>query len=92
MVYEYSIEFRTLLMKAVNDKQKFKHVPYLNLKFTPVFLFNQERVLGSQHNGINPICISLGHPPDARVVNREDANAMRLPGPTIPSTFQVTHF
>ena len=33
MVYEYFTEFKTLLMKAVNDKQKFKHVPYLNLNY-----------------------------------------------------------
>ena len=51
---------------------------------TPVFLFDQERVLGSQHNGTNPIYRSLGHPLDARLVNREDANTMRPPGPTTP--------
>ena len=57
---------------------------------TPVFLFNQERVLGSQHNGTKPIHRSLGHSLSARSVNREDMNVMRPPGPTTPSTFQVT--
>ena len=40
---------------------------------TPVFLFDQEKVLGSQHNGTNPIRRSLGHLLDARLVSREDA-------------------
>ena len=59
---------------------------------TPVFLFDQERFMGSQHNGTKPICRSSGHSLSARSVNREDANAVRPPGPTTPSTFQVTQF
>ena len=59
---------------------------------TPVFLFDQERVLGSQHNGTKPIHRSLGHSPDARLVNREDVNVMKPPLVSTPSTFQVTHF
>ena len=59
---------------------------------TSIFLFDQERVLGSQHNGTKPIRRSSGHSPSARSVNREDANGVRPPGPTTPSTFQVTHF
>ena len=59
---------------------------------TPAFHFDQERVLGSQKNGTNPIHRSSGHSPSVRLVNKEDANAVRPPGPTNPSTFQVTHF
>ena len=59
---------------------------------TPVFLFDQERVQGSQHNGTKPICRSSGHFPSARSVNKEDANAVRPAGTTTPSTFQVTRF
>ena len=40
---------------------------------TLIFLFNQENVLGSQHNGTKPICRSTSHLPDPRLVNREDA-------------------
>ena len=40
---------------------------------TLIFLFNQEKVLGSQHSGTNPIRRSTGHLLDARLVNREDA-------------------
>ena len=58
---------------------------------TPVFLFDEERVLGSQHNGTNPICRSSGHSPSARSVNREDANAMRPPRPTTPSLYLPSH-
>ena len=59
---------------------------------TVVFLFNQEKVMGSQHNGTKPIRRSSGHSLSARLVNKENANAVRPHGPTIPSTFQVTHF
>ena len=59
---------------------------------TLVFLFDQERVLGCQHNGTNPIHISSSHSPSARSVNREDANAMKPPSVSTLSTFQVTHF
>ena len=58
----------------------------------PLFLFDQERVLGSQHNGTKPIRRSSSHSLSARSVNREDANVVRPPRPTTPSTFQVTHF
>ena len=67
-------------------------VDFLGDYLTSVFLFDQERVLGSQHNGTNPTRRSLGHSPSARSVNREDANAVRPLGPTTPSTFRVTHF
>ena len=46
---------------------------------TPVFLFDQERVLGSQHNGTKPIHRSSGHPLDARLVNKEDAKHHEAP-------------
>ena len=59
---------------------------------THLFLFDQERVLGSQHNGTNPIHRSSGDSPSARLVNREDANAMKPPTVSTPSTFQVTRF
>ena len=47
---------------------------------THVFLFIQERVLGSQHNGTKPIRRSSGHSLSARSVNREYVNAVRPPG------------
>ena len=59
---------------------------------TPVFLFDQERVLSSQYNGTKPIRRSSSHSPSARSVNKKDANIMRPPGPTSLSTFQVTYF
>ena len=59
---------------------------------TPVFLFNQERVLGSQHNGTKPIHRSSGHSLSVRSINREDVNTVGPPRPTTSSTFQVTHF
>ena len=59
---------------------------------TPVFIFDQERVLGSQHNRSTPIRRSLSHSLSARSVNREDVNTVGPPWPTTPSTFQVTHF
>ena len=67
-------------------------VDFLGGYLTLGFLFDEERVMGSQHNGTNPIHRSSGHPPGARSVNREDANVMRPPRPTTPSTFQVTYF
>ena len=67
-------------------------VDLLGSCLTPVFLFDQERVLGSQRNGTKPIRRSLGHSPSARSVNREDMNFVSPPGPTTPFTFQVTHF
>ena len=39
---------------------------------TLIFLFNQKKVTGSQHNGTNPIRRSIGHLLDVRLVNRED--------------------
>ena len=54
-------------------------VAWLGDFLTPVFLFNQERVLVSQHNGTNPICRSSDHPPNARSVNREDAEHREAP-------------
>ena len=33
MVYEYFAKFITLSMKVVNDKQKFTHVPFVNLNY-----------------------------------------------------------
>ena len=57
-----------------------------------VFLFDQEIMLGSQHNGNKPIYRSSGHSLSARSVNREDMNIVRPLGPTTPSTFQVNCF
>ena len=59
---------------------------------TPVFLFDQESVLGCQHNGTNPIHRSTGHLPDARLVNRKDAYHHENPSLSTPSTFQVIQF
>ena len=59
---------------------------------TPIFFFDQERVLGSQHNGTMPVCRSSTHSLSARSVNKEDVNTVTSPGPTTPSTFQVTQF
>ena len=88
MDYEYSIEFITLWMKAVNSNQKFLDmyhlwswtmIAWLGDYLAPIFLFNQERVLGSQHNGTKPICRSSSHPPDASSVNREDTKHREAP-------------
>ena len=50
----------------------------------PVFLFDQERVLGSQHSGTNPTRRSSGHSLSVRSVNREDVNTMSPLGRPAP--------
>ena len=54
-------------------------VAWLGDYIAPIFLFNQERVLGSQHNGNKPIRRSTDYPPDARSVNKEDAEHREAP-------------
>ena len=78
LVYCRSYNMGKLFMKEVNCEQKFKtchtwiwtKVDLLGDFLAPVFLFDQERVLGSQHNGTKPIRRSSGHLPSSRLVKQ----------------------
>ena len=62
-------------MKVMNLKYCKLSRDYL----TPVLLFDQERVLGSQHSGTKPTRRSSSHSSSVRLVNKEDLNAMKPP-------------